>query len=137
MRTTVRGGAVEMVVAADAEMLPVLRSMVEMALLTADFALPEVIDVRVAVDEVATALLVSAAADAEVTCALRYDEFRVEVRMSALTRTRGVLWGDGLSRVLLESLTDELEFGEDGRVGDRRGHGTVVRFGRNRIRHGG
>lgn len=129
-------GAIGVTVAAQVEMLPMLRSVVETVLLTADFTLDVVTDVRVAIDEVATALVVEAEAGSEIACALRYDRRRVEVRMSALTRTPDVLPGNGLSRHLLESMVDALsiDYGADARPDTFR---MVVHFSRGRtIRQG-
>ncbi|MFE3194825.1 hypothetical protein ACFXHA_37875 [Nocardia sp. NPDC059240] len=100
-------GTIGVTVAARAEMLPMLRSVVETVLLTADFTLDVVADVRVAIDEIVTAL-VGAAEGVEVACALRYDRHRVEVRVSALTSTADVLPKNSLSRHLLESMVDGL-----------------------------
>ncbi|GAB2515001.1 hypothetical protein [Nocardia heshunensis] len=123
-------GAIAVTVAARVEMLPMLRSVVETVLLTADFTLDVVTDVRVAIDEVATALVVAVEVGAEVACALHYDRHRVEVRMSALTRSRDVLPENGLSRHLLESMVDA--FSVDAADERLDAYRVVVHFGRGR-----
>ncbi|WP_460723558.1 hypothetical protein [Nocardia heshunensis] len=120
-----------MTVAARADMLPMLRSVVETVLLTADFTLDVVADVRVAIDEVVTALVVGAEVGDEVACALQYDGRRVEVRMSAPTRTADVLPKNSLSRHLLESMVDALSI--DYRADENQdAYRMVVQFDRRR-----
>ncbi|AYF77701.1 anti-sigma factor [Nocardia yunnanensis] len=125
-------GALTVRVAARAEMLPMLRSVVETVLLTADFTLDVVSDMRVAIDEVATALVLAAGLGSEIVCDLHYDQRSVGVRMSGVTRTREVLREASLSRHLLDSLTDELVIedaeGDDG----LHAYQTVVHFARRR-----
>ncbi|MGW4245976.1 anti-sigma factor [Nocardia sp. NPDC004722] len=120
-----------MSVAARAEMLPMLRSVVETVLLTADFTLDAVADVRVAIDEVVTALVVAADGGGEVACAIEYDRRGVEVRMSAPTRSADVLPKNSLSRHLLETMVDvhSIDYRADGRPDTYR---MVVHFGRRR-----
>lgn len=125
-------GTVGVSVAARAAMLPMLRAVVETVLLTADFTIDVVTDVRVAIDEVATALIVAAGSDAQIDCDLRYDPQQLEVRMTAVTLTRNVLQEDELSRHLLDSLTDSMNI-EPGEVDEGlRGYRTVVHFSRRR-----
>lgn len=126
-------GAIGVTVAARAEMLPMLRSVVETVLLTADFTLDVVADVRVAIDEVVTAL-VRAQPGIEVACALQYDRRRVEVRMSARTSTADLLPKNSLSRHLLESMVDgfSIDYRADGRPETYR---MVVCFDRRRTAH--
>ncbi|MFD6357107.1 hypothetical protein KHQ06_26130 [Nocardia tengchongensis] len=129
-------GAIAVTVAARADMLPMLRSVVETVLLTADFTLDVVTDVRVAIDEVATALVVAAEVGAEIACALRYDLRRVEVRISALTHTPDVLPENSLSRHLLESMVNQLSITY--RTSEQlEAYRMVVRFGCDRTIHQG
>ncbi|MEC3916820.1 anti-sigma factor [Nocardia sp. CDC160] len=130
-------GAVGVSVAAQAGMLPMLRSVVETVLLTADFTLDVVTDMRVAIDEVATAFVMASALGSEIACELRYDRRRIEVEISGLTRSRVLLRGDSLSRKLLESVTDELDIGEGTGRADTYSYLTVVRFSRRRSRREG
>ncbi|WP_369638805.1 hypothetical protein [Nocardia sp. JMUB6875] len=130
-------GTVAVSVAAQAAMLPMLRSVAETVLLTADFTIDVVTDVRVAIDEVATAFVMAAALGSEIACELRYDRHQIDVEISGLTRTRALLRGDSLSRTLLESVTDELDIGEGTGRADTYSYLTVVRFSRRRSRHEG
>ncbi|WP_019930235.1 hypothetical protein [Nocardia sp. BMG111209] len=112
--------------------LAMLRAVAETVLLTADFTLDVVTDVRVALDEVATALMLSADAGRELEFELRYDARGVEVRVSLVSRTEAALEDDSFGRHIVAALTDWLEAGCEPYDPALGGYPVTVRFGRQR-----
>ncbi|MGW4244148.1 anti-sigma factor [Nocardia sp. NPDC004722] len=86
-----------------------LRALTETIMLTADFTIDAVIDLRVALDEVLTAVFLAAVPGAGVICVFHYDERRIAVRVGSVLETDGVLEDNSFGRDFLEALTDSFE----------------------------
>lgn len=86
-----------------------LRAVTETVMLTADFTIDVVVDLRVALDEVATTMVLSAAPDASVDCSFRYDARQVIVRVESVLQSNGTWEGNAFGHSLLETLTDSME----------------------------
>ncbi|WP_460723933.1 anti-sigma factor [Nocardia heshunensis] len=104
-----RSGELELRLPARLDQLSMLRALVETIMLTADFTIDAVIDLRIALDEVVTTLILSAVPGAAVDCAFRYDTRRMAVRVASVLETDGVLEGNSFGRDFLETLTDSFE----------------------------
>ncbi|MCX4095258.1 ATP-binding protein [Nocardia sp. alder85J] len=112
--------------------LSMLRAVAETVLLTADFTLDVVTDVRVALDEVATALILAADSGRQIECEIRYDAHGVDVRVSLVARTETALEDDSFGRHIVAALTDRLETSCGPFDPDLGGYPVVVRFARQR-----
>ncbi|MEC3957490.1 anti-sigma factor [Nocardia sp. CDC153] len=104
-----RSGELDVRVPARLEQLSMLRAVTETIMLTADFTIDVVVDVRVALDEVATAMILSAVPGASVDCRFRYDGHQVAVEVSSVLESDGALEGNSFGRSFLETLTDSMD----------------------------
>ncbi|WP_245717107.1 ATP-binding protein [Nocardia mikamii] len=103
------GSVVGVRVLAQARQLLMLRALAETVALMAEFALDEVTDIRVALDEIATALIERAVAGSSIECDFGYDGDRMSVAVTAVAVTPEALHRDGLGWHVLTSITDSLE----------------------------
>jgi serine/threonine-protein kinase RsbW len=119
-------------VPADFAQLTMLRALAETVALIVDFALDEVTDIRVAVDEVATALMSAAVADSSVQCEFDYVDGRMMVAITGLMTTDDALDEHGFGWHVLRTIADaptarsgpfDIELG---------GYPVTVEFGRAR-----
>ncbi|MFJ4655144.1 anti-sigma factor [Nocardia sp. NPDC088792] len=125
-------GGIGLRIPAELEQLPMLRAVAETVLLTADFTLDVVTDVRVALDEVATALILSAAPGREIDCDFRYDLRQVEVQVTTVVQTDEALRENSFGRHLLDTLTDSIRTVYSPFDTELRGYPVVVDFSRSR-----
>ncbi|WP_084535379.1 hypothetical protein [Nocardia yamanashiensis] len=114
---------------ADVRQLPLLRSIAETVLLTADFGIDVVTDVRVALDEVITAMILSTTPDRRIDCEFGYGPDRADVTMSVVT-LRDAFELNDFGRHLLSSLTDAIEIDHAGYDAGSDGYPLTVRFSR-------
>ncbi|WP_067814716.1 ATP-binding protein [Nocardia inohanensis] len=119
---------------ADVRQLSLLRAVAETVLLTVDFTLDVVTDVRVALDEVITAMILAAAPGQRIECEFGYDPTRVEVIMSVLAH-RDAFELSAFGGHLLESLTDSIEIDRAPAGDGSAAEALTVRFSRRA--HGG
>ncbi|MFG3524447.1 MULTISPECIES: ATP-binding protein [Nocardia] len=103
------GSVVGVRVLAQARQLLMLRALAETVALMAEFALDEVTDIRVALDEIATALIERAVPGSSIECDFGYDGDRMSVAVTAVAVTPEALHRDGLGWHVLTSITDSLE----------------------------
>ncbi|MFE3002723.1 ATP-binding protein [Nocardia sp. NPDC059246] len=101
-------GPVALRIPADAGQLAMLRALAETIMLTADFTIDVVTDVRVALDEVATTLIAAAVPAASIECEFRFDEQRVRVRVGAVTGSDAGLIEHSFGWHFVETLTDSI-----------------------------
>ncbi|TLG00242.1 ATP-binding protein [Nocardia cyriacigeorgica] len=98
-------------VPADLDQLLMLRALTETVSLIADFALDEVTDIRLALDEVATSLILDAVPGSELTCDFSYGDNRMTVAVSSVAATESVgekhSFGWHIVRTLTESISTE------------------------------
>ncbi|TLF73295.1 ATP-binding protein [Nocardia cyriacigeorgica] len=98
-------------VPADLDQLLMLRALTETVSLIADFALDEVTDIRLALDEVATSLILDAVPGSELTCDFSYGDNRMTVAVASVAATESVgekhSFGWHIVRTLTESISTE------------------------------
>lgn len=95
-------------VPADLTQLTMLRALAETVALIGDFALDEVTDIRVALDEVATALILAATSGSNITCDFEFDGGHMRVRVGATAIETGSLEQDGFGWRVLQTLTESI-----------------------------
>ncbi|MFF2554760.1 ATP-binding protein [Nocardia sp. NPDC058058] len=119
-------------VPAEASQLIMLRALAETVCLTADFDVSMVTDIRVALDEVATALVSHRVPGTELSCEFTYDELSIEVRINSVAETDAAFRVASMGWHLLQAITDDLN--TDVGPFDHRasGYPTQVRFTRSR-----
>ncbi|WP_245717167.1 anti-sigma factor [Nocardia jejuensis] len=108
-RDTEPGVAVGIRVPAELDQLLMLRSLAETVALIADFTLDAVTDIRVVLDEVATALMLAVAPDAVIDCDFRYDDEAMTVTVRSVSRTEDAFRGNDFGWQLALTLADFLE----------------------------
>ncbi|MEU6558239.1 anti-sigma factor [Nocardia nova] len=97
--------AVGVRIPADYRHLTMLRGITETALLLAEFALDEVTDLQVAIDEVVTGLVDAAIDGSTIACDLTVDRGRVAVCVSGTAGTRDVIDRNGLGWHVIRTIT--------------------------------
>ncbi|WP_067689149.1 ATP-binding protein [Nocardia jejuensis] len=95
-------------VPADLSQLTMLRALAETVSLIAEFAVDEVTDIRVALDEVATALIVAALPDGAVECEFEFDERGIKVRAESVVTVPDALDEHGFAWQVLATITEDL-----------------------------
>ncbi len=120
--------AVGFQVPADAAQLMMVRALTETVALVADFGIDEATDIRLAVDEVVSALIVDAAAGSVIDCTFTASENTMDVRVAAVTTTAGGPDANSFGWHIVSTLTQWVKTESsdyDAAVG---GHPTVVEF---------
>ncbi|WP_067824525.1 ATP-binding protein [Nocardia inohanensis] len=119
-------------VPAELDQLTMLRALAETVALIADFALDEVTDIRVALDEVATALIVAAVPGSYVACDFDFDEQRMQVRVGGTCTGPDALDENGFGWHVLDTITEDLTAHHQPYDPASGGYPTVVEFSRLR-----
>ncbi|WP_460723532.1 anti-sigma factor [Nocardia heshunensis] len=83
-----------------------LRALADTVGLIADFGIGEMTDVRMALDEIATGLILDAVPGAIVDCRFAYDDRCMIVQISAVTRSEDALAQRNLCWPVVQDLTD-------------------------------
>ncbi|MFF0633624.1 anti-sigma factor [Nocardia sp. NPDC004151] len=117
---------------ADAGHLEMLRAVAETIMLTADFTIDVAIDMRVALDQVATTLIVAAVPGAVLDCEFRYDRLCIRIRVTSVVGSGGGLIEHSFGWHFVESLTDSITVDADEFDVVQRGYPVVVEFTRFR-----
>ncbi|WP_280504583.1 anti-sigma factor [Nocardia farcinica] len=86
-----------------------LRALAETVGHIADFAIDEVADIRLALDEVATALVLDAVPGSDLDCELDYAEDRMSVRVRGVCRSKEAVAQSGFGWHIVRTLTDSVE----------------------------
>ncbi|MBF6171868.1 anti-sigma factor [Nocardia blacklockiae] len=115
-------------VRADFEELPMLRAVAETVALFAEFGIDKVVDLRLAVEEVATALVQDAVDGSDLDCSFGYGDGSLSVRMSVVTVTDSGPDPTSLGWHIVSTLTDGLETTVGPFEPARSGHHTTVEF---------
>ncbi len=110
------------------EQLIMLRALAETVVLIADFGIDEVADIRLALDEVATALLQDAVPGSELDCAFSYDETTMDITVSAVTVSETGPDQRSFGWHIVSTLTDSVSTSTGPRDATAGGHPTVVQF---------
>ncbi|MEV6324996.1 anti-sigma factor [Nocardia sp. NPDC051787] len=125
---TTRTGAISVRVPAESEQLAMLRALAETVVLMADFGIDEVTDIRLALDEVASALVLDAVPGSELDCAFSFDGDAVAVRVSALTRSDATPDQAGFGWHIVATLTDSVSASQGAHDAAAGGYPTTVDF---------
>ncbi|MEV6099073.1 hypothetical protein [Nocardia sp. NPDC051981] len=125
-------GTVRLHVPAEVSYLWLLRRVTENIMLTADFTLDVMTDVGVALDEVASELMVAAVHGTVIECEFRYDARRIRIRVTSVCETGSPLEEDGFARKALGILTDSIQATTLAFNVALAGYPVVVRFSRSR-----
>ncbi|RDI67787.1 serine/threonine-protein kinase RsbW [Nocardia pseudobrasiliensis] len=119
-------------VPAELGQLTMLRALAETVALIADFALDEVTDIRVALDEIATALIAEAAPGSSVDCDFSYNDGRMTVHVTGVVAVSDALDQNSFGWHVLQTITDSISAETAPFDATRNGYPVVVEFGRAR-----
>ncbi|MFD0364858.1 ATP-binding protein [Nocardia sp. GCM10030253] len=95
-------------VPAQLEQLTMLRALTETVAMIADFALDEVTDIRLALDEVATSLILDAVPGSAIDCEFSYDETQMFVHVASVAAAETVVAHAGFGWHIVRTLTDSI-----------------------------
>ncbi|MFI9503940.1 anti-sigma factor [Nocardia sp. NPDC052566] len=90
------------------EQLLMLRALAETVALIADFAVDEVTDIRLALDEVATALILDAVPGSTIACDFSYDDRQMFVHVSSMATSQDVVEKQSFGWHIVRTLTASL-----------------------------
>ncbi|AXK89319.1 anti-sigma factor [Nocardia farcinica] len=110
------------------DQLTMLRALAETVALIADFAIDEVTDIRLALDEVATALVLDAAPESILECEFSYAADCMHVRVRGVALSDAVVSQAGFGWHIVRTLTESIAAVQepyDGRIG---GYRTTIDF---------
>ncbi|MFG3621403.1 anti-sigma factor [Nocardia sp. NPDC047654] len=114
---------------ADARHLALVRAMTDTVCLVADVPFDAAADIRLAINEAATMLLVGAAPGSMLGCAFTYGAERMSVRVDSVAAFGDeVAEGDPLSWELVRMLTSSLSISRDPFDSEIGGYPTVIEF---------
>ncbi|MEV0297412.1 anti-sigma factor [Nocardia sp. NPDC050710] len=115
-------------VPAQLEQLTMLRALAETISLIADFALDEVTDIRLALDEVATSLILDAVPGTNLDCRFTYDDARMFVHVASIAASESVVGQAGFGWHIVRTLTDSIAAVQEPFDAAVSGYPTVVDF---------
>ncbi|MEV6426490.1 anti-sigma factor [Nocardia sp. NPDC051463] len=115
-------------VPAELGQLIMLRALAETVALIADFALDEVADIRLVLDEVATSLILDAVPDSTLDCAFRYDDNHMWVHVASVGAARPAVGEDSFGWHIVRTLTDSLTATQEHYDATMSGYPTAVDF---------
>ncbi|MBH0780405.1 ATP-binding protein [Nocardia bovistercoris] len=110
------------------DQLIMVRALAETISLIADFALDEVTDIRLALDEVATSLVLDAADDTELECRFSYEPGRMRVRVTSVAASDTVSAEAGFGYHILRTLTESVRIERADHDRFTGGYPTVIEF---------
>ncbi|AHH16804.1 putative anti-sigma factor [Nocardia nova SH22a] len=115
-------------VPAVADQLIMTRALTETVALVADFGIDEATDIRLAVDEVVSALIVDAVAGSEIDCTFTAGESTMDVRVAAVTTGADCPDTGGFGWHIVSTLTQWVHTSNSGYDESAGGWPTVVEF---------
>lgn len=115
-------------VPASLEQLTMLRALAETVALIADFAIDEVTDIRLALDEVATSLIMDAVPGSDLDCEFSYEAGRMFVRVRATAASEGGIGESGFGWHIVRTLTESISSAQAPFDSARSGYPTEVDF---------
>ncbi|WP_406230895.1 ATP-binding protein [Nocardia sp. NBC_01009] len=119
---------IEIRVPALLDQLVMLRALAETVALIADFGLDEVTDIRLALDEIATELILDAVADTTIDCRFTYRESAMLVRVSSVAASNTVPGQGSFGWHIVRTLTDTVHAVQAPLDAATGGYPTVVDF---------
>ncbi|MET7767735.1 anti-sigma factor [Nocardia sp. NPDC005366] len=127
--TTDTSTTIEVRVPAQLEQLAMLRALVETVAFMADFAVDEVTDIRLALDEIATGLILDAVPDSTLDCCFTYrDSAAMHVRVHSVSASRTPPSQDSFGWHIVRTLTRSVNAVQAEFSADRGGYPVVVDF---------
>lgn len=128
------GSTVGIRVAARTGQLTMLRALTETLALVAGFPIDAAVDIRLAVDEAATALVLDAAPSTFVECTVDYDDTRMFVEVSGVCGSWDAVERAKFGWYVLRTLTTSVTFERADYDAAQRGYPITVRFLWSRVR---
>ncbi|WP_406272631.1 ATP-binding protein [Nocardia sp. NBC_00881] len=125
---TTRTGTISVQVPAESEQLAMLRALTETVTLMADFGIDEVTDIRLALDEVASALVLDAVEGSVIDCAFSFDDEAVQVRVASVAVSDSSPDESSFGWHIVATLTDSVATSQDAYDAAVGGYPTVVDF---------
>lgn len=122
---------------AELEQLTMLRALAETVALIADFAIDEVVDIRLALDEVATSLILEATPGSTLDSDFTYNDHEMFVRVSAVAVSEKVVGQAGFGWHIVRTLTQSISAAQEPFDSVISGYPTVVDFSWARSGDGG
>ncbi len=113
---------------ADARHLALIRGMADTVCLVADVPLTAAADIRLAINEAATMLLVGCVPGSTLGCEFTYGADRMRVRLDTVGASGDEIEGDPLSWELVRMLTSSLSISRDPFDSKIGGYQTVIEF---------
>ena len=123
---TGRTRTIDVRVRADFEELAMLRAVVETVALFADFGIDRVTDIRLALEEIATALVQDTVDNGELECCFDYGPTSMLVRICATTISGTGPDRHSLGWHIVSTLTEDLTVHVEPYDERRRGHRTII-----------
>ncbi len=120
--------AVGFQVPAVAEQLIMIRALAETVALVADFGIDEATDIRLAVDEVVSALIVDAATTSVIDCTFTASDSTMDVRVAAVTTSADGPDTSGFGWHIVSTLTQWVRTSNSDYDESAGGYPTVVEF---------
>ncbi|MFC9894306.1 ATP-binding protein [Nocardia sp. NPDC127579] len=115
-------------VPAEIEQLTMLRALAETVTLIADFGIDEVTDIRLALDEIATALMLGAVPGSQIDATFTYQGGAISVEVSGVAADDTALDRGNFGWHIVQTLTDTLSVAQTGYDATVSGYPTVVVF---------
>ena len=115
-------------VPAELDQLTMLRALAETVALIADFAIDEVVDIRLALDEVATSLILDAVPGSTLDCEFTYNETEMFVRVASAAVSETVVGQAGFGWHIVRTLTQSIAAVQEPFDSVVSGYPTVVDF---------
>ncbi|MGU3294865.1 anti-sigma factor [Williamsia sp. M5A3_1d] len=103
-----QGVPAQLIVGASSDNLPVIRSLVENVLLTADLPMSDVSDVTLGVDEISTQIILRSRATDPVGCSLQVGPDVVVVEVYGVLRSGSTLSTDGFGWHVVRTVSDSV-----------------------------
>lgn len=124
-------------VPAELEQLTMLRALAETVALIADFAIDEVVDIRLALDEVATSLILDAVPGSTLDCDFTYSDNEMFVHVAAVAVSESVVGQAGFGWHIVRTLTQSIAAAQEPFDSAVSGYPTIVHFSWARGSDGG
>ncbi|MEU7766644.1 anti-sigma factor [Nocardia sp. NPDC049190] len=125
---TAAGTTVSVRIPAAARHLAMVRGMADTVCLVADFPLDAAADIRLAISEIASMLIVDAVPGSLLGCAFTYSANRMDVRVDAVSEREVEVSGDPLTWELVRMLTSSIAVFRDPGATDAREYRTAIEF---------
>jgi serine/threonine-protein kinase RsbW len=113
---------------ADLSQVVMLRAVAETVALIAGFTVDEVADIRVALDEAATCLILDAVPESEIHCEVTADGFRIRIAVTAVCGSDHPIDTTGFGWHVLHTITDHLAVDHDAYDRKQGGHRVAIAF---------